>query len=131
MNREHRMMLSLYTEVNRLKQTFRHIEGIPIPLPVPITLSGIVVGVLYILLALQVPWGDPITKYFFLPLVIVCVVSYVEPDYMNPLSWLYTHIRCMIRPNRRVINRSVPPIGYQKEYRQPTIIRKKAKEERS
>lgn len=118
------LTLDMYTEVNRLKQTFRHIEGIPIPLPVPLTISGMLAGVLYVLLALQVPWGEPITKYLLLPLMIVCMVSYIEPDHMSSLAWIYAYLRRIVRPNRRVLNRAVPPLGYQQEYRQPTIIRK-------
>jgi hypothetical protein len=119
----------MYTDVNRLKQVFRHIEGISIPLPIPITITAICVGVLSILLALLIPWGEPLTKYVFMPLVLMCVVSYIEPDQVSPIAWVYGHIRRWIKPRRRVMNRAVPSLGYGRIFVQYSVIRKGKKEE--
>lgn len=118
-------VLPMYTEITRLKQVFRHIEGVPIPLPVPVTVSGIMTGIMWIVLVAKwIPWVDPLTKYVFFPIILVCVISYFEPEGMSPFSWIYAKIRSFIRPQRRIINRSVPQIGYLKEYVLYSIIRR-------
>lgn len=120
-------MVDMYTEVTRLKQVFRHIQGIPIPFPIPITLSSLMGGVVWILAMLHVPGGDPFMKFLFTPMILVSVLSYLEPDQVSPWGWMYAYIRKWVRPRKRVINRSVPPIGYQIEYRQYSIVRKNRK----
>jgi hypothetical protein len=123
-DRQEPILLEMYTEVTRMKQVFRHVEGIPIPLPVPPTLTGISVAIGWeIVMFKWVPWGDPLLKYLFVPFVLASFISYFEPDNINPFQWLYAHIRKQIRPIRRIGNRAVPRIGYRKEYRQQTIIR--------
>lgn len=125
-----RVALPMYTEVNRLKHVFRHFEGIPIPLPVAVTISGLVAGICWIVLSLKwIPSGDPLIKYVVIPIVLTTVISYFEPENVSMGGWIYAQLRHVFRPSRRVINGSVLPIGYWKEYHQYSIVRIGIKEE--
>ena len=119
------IVMDMYAEVGRLKQVFRHFEGIPIPLPVPATITGIASAIIWEIVAFKwIPWGDPFTKYLIIPIILATLISYLEPEQVSPIAWVYAYIRKGIRPTRRVVNRPIPRVGHIKEYKQYTIIRK-------
>ncbi len=123
MERQEPIVLEMYTEISRLKQVIRHFEGVPIPLPIPITLSSVVIAVIWELVSFYwIPFGDPVTKYVIIPLLLIVLVSYFEPENIHPMQWVYAYIRRWIRPFRRVVNRAVPHKRFWREYRQQTYI---------
>ncbi len=120
------LVLDMYTEVSRIKPVFRHFEGVPLPLPVPVTVTGIISAVSWVIVSFYFfPNGDPLTNYILVPVILASAISYFEPEFITPIQWGYAYIRKWIKPTRRIINRSVPPIGYKKVYKQYTIIRKR------
>lgn len=97
-------MLDTYRNVNKLKQLFRHMEGIPI-LPFPATITGVVVGfiLLMILLFQPIHWVLKIV----IPILVIAFLSRQEVDGAGPSQKLYAHIRAFLKPNHRIGNREV------------------------
>ncbi|WP_028778718.1 hypothetical protein [Shimazuella kribbensis] len=117
------IVLEMYTEVTRLKQVIRQIEGKEIPLPIPITLVSVMVAIVWEFIAFKwISFGDPIHKYGTIPFLLIVLISYFDPDNISPLGWVYIRVRRWIRPFRRVINRGVPQKGFVREYQQQTYI---------
>lgn len=97
-------VLHTYRNVNKLKQLFRHMEGIPI-LPFPATITGVVVGFILLLILIYQPinW---ILK-IIIPIVVTAFLSRQEVDGAGPVEKLYAHIRAVLKPNHRIVNREV------------------------
>lgn len=97
-------MLDTYRNVNKLKQLFRHMEGIPL-LPFPATITGVVVGFILLLILIYQPinW---ILK-IIIPIVVTAFLSRQEVDGAGPVEKLYAHIRAVLKPNHRIVNQEV------------------------
>lgn len=97
-------LLDTYRNVNKLKQLFRHMEGIPL-LPFPATITGVVVGFILFLILLFQPiyWILKIV----IPVTVIAFLSRQEVDGAGPAQKLYAQIRAFIKPNHRIVNREV------------------------
>ncbi len=99
--------LDMYTDVNRLKQVFRQIEGFRIPFPATITgvTVGVLVGVVLFRYAPAFPYHYAVK--LFVPLLVAGIISNYEPNHMPPLLALYVRITSYLEPDHRVVNRPV------------------------
>ncbi|GGA57951.1 hypothetical protein GCM10007416_33940 [Kroppenstedtia guangzhouensis] len=115
--------LDTYTEVLKVKRLFRHLEGIPIPLPFPATTTALVAGILLeVVMFKWVPYGNPLIKYVIIPLGTASFISYYEPEGINLFQQAYRQVRRRLRPRRRVVNRAVSLKGMRKQYPHMTYI---------
>lgn len=122
--------LDTYTEVLKVKRLFRHLEGIPIPLPFPATTTALITfALLEVIMFKWVPAGYPLVKYVIIPVGAAGAISYYEPEGINPFQQAYRQVRRWLKPRRRVVNRAVPLKGIRKQYPHMTIIHRNRKEE--
>ena len=115
--------LDTYTEVLKVKRLFRHLEGIPIPLPFPATTTALITLILLeVVMFKWVPYGNPLIKYVIIPLGTASFISYYEPEGINLFQQAYRQVRRRLRPRRRVVNRAVSLKGMRKQYPHMTYI---------
>lgn len=115
--------LDTYTEVLKVKRVFRHLEGLPIPLPFPATTTALITLVLLeVVMFKWVPYGNPLVKYVVIPLGAAAGISYYEPEGITLYQQGYRQIRRWLKPRRRIVNRPVALNGVRKEYPHMTYI---------
>lgn len=112
--------LHMYTKATRIKQVIRHIFP-NVPFPIPVTISGFILGGLFFMILTFFNIFDVFTRVFVF-IATTSLLSYFEPENIHPLAWIYAVIRRKLRPIRRVGNRAVPKIGWRTEYHQQTIV---------